>query len=264
MRSFKKSVKVHNSAIVHPDAELGENVEIGPYSIIEEDVEIGAGTKIGSHVQVQGPTIIGNDNEIFNGVSVGLPPQHQEYKGEKTSLFIGDNNIIREYVTIHRGTVDGGGETRIGNDNLLMAYSHVAHDCSLGNHIVMANATNLSGHVTIENHAYISGLVGVHQFVRIGQMSMVGPHSKATKDIPPYIEVKGHPARVKGINVVGLRRHGVSSELRKEINKAYDILYNSDLNIGQAIEKMDQELKTGDEIEHFIRFLKSSSRGICR
>mgnify|MGYP006289481999 CR=1 FL=1 len=264
MRRFKQSNSTHETAIVDPDAELGENIEIGPYSIIEANVKIGSGTQIGSHVQVKGATRIGSNNEIFNGVSIGLPPQHLEYKGEETHLFIGDNNVIREYVTIHRGTVDGGGETRVGNDNLLMAYAHVAHDCHLGNNIVMANAANLSGHVTIENHAYISGLVGIHQFVRVGQLAMIGAHSKATKDIPPYIEVKGHPARVQGINVVGLRRHGVSSELRDEINKAYDILYNSELNIGQAIEQMDQKLKTGDEIEHFIRFLKSSSRGICR
>ncbi|MFW6025534.1 MAG: acyl-ACP--UDP-N-acetylglucosamine O-acyltransferase [Candidatus Woesearchaeota archaeon] len=264
MRNFKESVKIHDTAIIGEDVKLGPGVEIGPYSVIDGDVEIGKNTKIASHVQIAGWTKIGENNKIFNGVSLGLPPQHQDYDGEKTYLFIGDNNLIREYVTVHRGTVDGGGETRIGNDNLLMAYSHVAHDCSLANDIIMANAANLSGHVTIENEAYISGLVGVHQFVRIGRLAMIGAHSKATKDIPPFLEVKGHPAEVQGINVVGLRRHGIYNDLRDEIKKAYDILYNSSLNIGQAIEKMDQELKTGDEIEHFIRFLKSSSRGICR
>lgn len=264
MRKYPKSVKVHDTAIVDTGVELGPKVEIGPYSVIEENVKIGSGTKIGSHVQIQGSTRIGSDNEIYNGVSIGLPPQHTDYEGEKTHVFIGDNNIIREYVTIHRGTVDGGGETKIGNDNLLMAYSHVAHDCKLGNNIIMANAANLSGHVTVENNAYISGLVGIHQFVRIGRLAMIAPHTKVTKDIPPYIEVRGHPARVKGINVVGLRRRGVSAELREEINRAYDILYNSDQNIGQAIEEMDQKLETSEEIEHFIRFLKSSSRGICR
>lgn len=264
MRNFKNSVDIHETAIVDPDAQLADGVNIGPYSVIEDNVEIGSNTEIGSHVQIQGWTRIGSNNKIFNGVSLGLPPQHLEYKGEKTYLFIGDNNVIREYVTVHRGTVDGGGETRVGNDNLLMAYSHVAHDCNLGNNIIMSNAANLSGHVIIENEAYISGLVGIHQFVRIGRLSMIGTHSKATKDIPPYVEVKGHPASVQGLNVVGLRRHGIYDDLRDEIKKAYNILYNSDLNIGQAIEKMDQELKTGEEVEHFIRFLKNSSRGICR
>ncbi len=264
MRNYNNSVKIHDTAIIGEDVKLGAGVEIGPYSVIDGEVEIGKNTKIASHVQITGWTKIGENNKIFNGVSLGLAPQHHDYDGEKTYLFIGDNNLIREYVTVHRGTVDGGGETRIGNDNLLMAYSHVAHDCSLANNIIMANAANLSGHVTVENEAYISGLVGVHQFVRIGRLAMIGAHSKATKDIPPFLEVKGHPAEVKGINVVGLRRHGIYDDLREEIQKAYDILYNSSLNIGQAIEKMDQELKTGDEIEHFIRFLKSSSRGICR
>ena len=264
MRKFKDSVKIHDTSIIGPDVKLGAGVEIGPYTVIEGDIEIGENTKIASNVQINGWTRIGSDNKIFNGVSIGLPPQHHDYDGEKTYVFIGDNNVIREYVTIHRGTVDGGGETRVGNDNLLMAYSHVAHDCNLGNEIIMSNAVNLSGHVTIENQAYISGLVGVHQFVRIGRLAAVGAHSKATKDIPPYLEVKGHPATVQGLNVVGLRRHGIYDELRDEIKKAYDILYNSELNIGQAIEKLDQDLKTGEEVEHFIRFLKSSSRGICR
>ncbi len=264
MKNQYRFARIHETAVVDPGAKIAKNVKIGPYSVIGENVEIGEGTEIGSYAQIEGWTTIGNNNIIGNGVSIGLPPQNLDYEGERTFLFIGDNNIIREYVTIHRGTVDGGGETRIGNNNQLMVYSHVAHDCNLGNNITIANAANLAGHVSVENNAYISRLVGIHQFVKIGQLSLVGSHSKVIKDLPPYIEVQGHPAMVKGINIVGLRKNGVSGKLKKEISKAYNILYKSDLNISQAIEKMDQELQTSKEIEHFIRFLKNSTRGICR
>ncbi len=255
---------IHDTAVVDPAAKIAKGVKIGPYSVIGANVKIGQGTTIGSNAHIEGWTTIGNDNLIGNGVSIGLPPQNLDYEGEKTYLFIGDNNIIREYVTIHLGTIEGGGETRIGNNNQLMVYSHVAHDCNLGNNITIANAANLAGHVNVENDAYISRLVGIHQFVKIGQLSLVGSHSKVTKDLPPYVEVQGHPAMVKGINVVGLRKNGISNKLKKEINKAFSILYESDLNISQAIKKMDQELQTSKEIEHFIRFLKNSTRGICR
>lgn len=255
---------VHKSAIIDPGAKLGKNVKVGPYTVIGENVEIGAGTRIGSYVQIQGWTQIGENNEIKDGVSIGFPPQHLEYEGEKTYLFIGDNNIIREYVTIHRGTVDGGGETRIGNNNVLKVYSHVAHDCNLGNNITICNATNLGGHVVVENNTFISTLVGIHQFVKIGELSRIESHSKVIKDLPPYIKVKGHPAQVEGVNMTGLEKKGISLKLKQEIKKAYKILYKSNLNISQAIENMDQELQTSDEIEHFMRFLKSSTRGICR
>lgn len=255
---------IHKTAIINPGAKIGKNVAIGPYSVIGENVEIGDDTVIGPHVVIDGWTKIGKNNQIFHGASVGLPPQDLKYKGEKTYLFIGDNNIIRENVTIHRGTEEGGGETWIGNNNLIMAYCHVAHDCQLGSNIIMSNATNLAGHVVIEDNAVIAGLTGVHQFVRIGKMAMVGAHSKVTKDVPPYILVDGHPARVNGINVVGLRRNGVNPDLRREIKRAYKILYRSNLNISQAVEKMDQELDASEEIEHFLRFLRNAQRGICR
>ncbi|AZR73950.1 acyl-[acyl-carrier-protein]--UDP-N-acetylglucosamine O-acyltransferase [Anoxybacter fermentans] len=256
--------KIHETAIVHPGAKIGKNVEIGPYSIIGPNVEIGDNTKIGPHVVIDGWTKIGCNNKIFFGASIGLEPQDLKFHGEKSYLFIGDNNTIREYVTINRGTENGGGETRIGNNNLIMAYCHVAHDCQLGNHIIMSNAANLAGHVIVEDHAVIAGLAGIHQFVRIGKMAMVGAHTKVVKDVPPYIIVDGHPARVAGINVVGLRRNGISPELRQEIKRAYKILYRSDLNISQAIERMDQELETSPEIEHFLRFLRNATRGIVR
>ncbi|MFW5980601.1 MAG: acyl-ACP--UDP-N-acetylglucosamine O-acyltransferase [Halanaerobiaceae bacterium] len=263
MKSYQWT-EIHDSAIVDPGAKLGKQVKIGPYSVIGENVKIGDGTTIGSYAQIEGWTQIGENNDIHDGVSIGFPPQHLEYKGEKTYLFIGDNNIIREYVTIHRGTADGGGETRIGNNNELKVYSHVAHDCNLGNNITLCNATNLGGHVIIENNAYLSTLVGIHQFVKIGELARVESHSKVIKDLPPYIKVKGHPAQVEGINAAGMEKKGISRSLREEIKKAYKILYKSNLNISQAIETMDQELQTSEEIEHFMRFLKSSTRGICR
>ncbi|MEJ6951246.1 acyl-ACP--UDP-N-acetylglucosamine O-acyltransferase [Halanaerobiaceae bacterium ANBcell28] len=256
--------KVHPSAIINPGAKIGTNVEIGPYSIIGENVEIGEGTIVGSHVVIDGWTKIGKNNQIFHGASIGLEPQDLKYKGQETYLFIGDNNIIREYVTIHRGTETGLGETWVGNNNMIMAYCHIAHDCQLGNHIIMTNASNLAGHVIVEDHAVLSGLSGVHQFVRIGKMAMVGAHSKVVKDVPPYVLVDGHPARVNGINVVGLRRNGVKPELRHEIKRAYKMLYRSNLNISQSIERMDQELDASEEIEHFLRFLRNAQRGICR
>lgn len=256
--------KVHETAIVYPGVKLGKNVEIGPYSVIGPNVEIGDNTVIGPHVVIEGWTTIGCHNKIFVGASIGLEPQDLKYHGEKSFIFIGDNNTIREYVTINRGTEGGGGETRIGNDNLIMAYCHVAHDCQLGNHIIMSNAANLAGHITVEDHARIAGLSGIHQFVRVGKMAMVGAHTKVVKDVPPYIIVDGHPARVAGINVVGLRRNGLSPEIRQEIKRAYKILYRTELNVSQAIEKMDQELATSPEIEHFLRFLRNATRGIVR
>lgn len=263
-RKLLHMADIHPTAIIKPGAKLGKSVEIGPYSIIGENVEIGEGTKVGSHVLVEGWTKLGKNNQIFHGASIGLEPQDMKFKGEESYLFIGDNNTIRENATIHRGTEEGGGETWIGNDNLIMAYCHVAHDCQLGNHIIMSNATNLAGHVIVEDYAVLTGLTGIHQFVRIGKMAMVGAHSKVVKDVPPYVLVDGHPARVNGINVVGLRRNGVSPELRSEIKRAYKLLYRSNLNISQAIEKMDQELDASEEIEHFLRFLRNAQRGICR
>jgi len=256
--------RVHPTAIIEPGAKLGRNVEIGPYSIIGENVELGEGTTVGPHVVIDGWTKIGKNNQIFHGASIGLEPQDMKFRGEESYLFIGDNNIIRENVTIHRGTEEGGGETWVGSNNLIMAYCHIAHDCQLGNNVIMSNATNLAGHVIIEDNVVLAGLTGIHQFVRIGKMAMVGAHSKVVKDVPPYILVDGHPARVNGINVVGLRRNGINPELRKEIKRAYKMLYRSNLNISQAIEKMDQELNASPEIEHFLRFLRNAQRGICR
>ncbi len=255
---------IHPSALVTPGARVASDVVIGPFAIIGENVSIDSGTVVGPHVVVDGWTTIGRNNKIYAGAAIGAEPQDLKFHGEKSYLFIGDDNIFREYVTVSRGTEDGGGETRIGNDNLFMAYTHIAHDCQIGSFIVMANGTQLGGHVTVEDRAVIGGLAGVHQFCQIGRMAMVGAHSMVTKDVPPYILVDGNPAHVYGINVVGLRRNNVEPALRAEIQRAYRLLYASNLNVSQAIEQMEQQLAASPEIDHFLRFLRSAQRGICR
>ncbi|HBR29603.1 MAG TPA: acyl-[acyl-carrier-protein]--UDP-N-acetylglucosamine O-acyltransferase [Firmicutes bacterium] len=256
--------EIHETALVHAGARLGKNIVIGPYAIIGENVELGDGCIVGSHVVIDGWTKLGTNNKVYHGASVGVEPQDLKFKGEKSFLFIGDDNTIRENVTISRGTEGGGGETRIGNHNLFMAYSHVAHDCQVGNNIVLANCSALAGHVTVEDRVTIGGLSGIHQFTKIGKMSMLGACTKIVKDVPPFIIVDGNPARVAGINIVGLRRNDILPETRDEIKRAYRILYRSNLSIEQAIEKMEHELQGTAEIDHFIRFLRSAERGICR
>ena len=256
--------EIHETALVHPNATIGRNVVIGPYAIIGENVEIGNNCIIGPHVTIEGWTTIGDNNRIYHGASIGCEPQDLKFRGEKSFLVVGDNNIFRENVTINRGTEGGGCETRIGNNNLFMAYSHVAHDCQLGSHVIMGNCSALAGHVVIEDRVNISGLSGVHQFCKIGKMAMVGFSSKIVKDVPPFIIVDGNPAKVCGINVVGLRRNEIESEIRDEIKKAYRILYRSNLTINRAMEQMEQELQGSQEIDHFIRFLRNAERGILR
>jgi UDP-N-acetylglucosamine acyltransferase len=249
---------------VHGPAKIGNNVIIGPYAVIGENVEIGDNCIIGPQVLIEGWTTIGEGNHFYHGATIGCEPQDLKFKGEKSFLFIGDNNIFRENVTISRGTEGGGGETRIGNNNMFQAYSHVAHDCQLGNNIILGNGSGLAGHIIIEDRAIISGLTGVHQFCKIGKMAMIGFLTKVVKDIPPFVLVDGNPAKVSGINVVGLRRNGIEADVRDEIKKAYRILYRSNLTINQAIEQMDQELRGTPEIDHFIRFLRNAERGIQR
>jgi UDP-N-acetylglucosamine acyltransferase len=256
--------EIHETAVVHPGATLGRNVVIGPYALIGEHVKLGDNCIVGSHVVIDGWATIGENNKFYHGATIGCEPQDLKFKGEKSYLVIGDNNIFRENVTINRGTEGGGGETRIGNNCLFMAYSHVAHDCQIGNHVIMGNCAALAGHIVIEDRVIISGLSGVHQFCKIGKMAMVGFLSKIVKDVPPFVLVDGNPAKVAGINVVGLRRNDVSSEVRDEIKKAYRILYRSNLTIVKAVEQMEQELQGSQEIDHFIRFLRNAERGILR
>lgn len=256
--------QIHETALVHPGAKLGKNVVIGPYAIIGEHVELGDGCVVGPNVVIDGWTMIGNNNKFYHGASIGVEPQDLKFKGEKSYLFIGDNNIFRESVTVSRGTEGGGGETRIGNNNLFMAYSHVAHDCQVGSYVVVANCSALAGHVTVEDRVTIGGLSGIHQFTKVGKLAMIGGCTKIVKDVPPFIIADGNPARVAGINIVGLRRNDILPEVRDEIKRAYRILYRSNLSIEHAIEKMEHELQGTAEIDHFIRFLRSAERGICR
>ena len=255
---------IHPSAIVDPSADLDEVVEVGPYAVIGPGVEIGAGTSIGPHAVVRGPTRIGRDNCIFQFASVGEDPQDKKYGGEETWLTIGERNRIREFVTINRGTVQDQGVTSIGSDNLLMAYVHVAHDCRIGNHVIMANAASLGGHVLIQDWAILGGFTIVHQFCRIGAHSFSAMGSVLTKDVPPYVIVGGHPAGPRGINSEGLRRRGFSDESVAGIKRAYRILYLAGLKLGEARRQLDLLAQDSPEVGPLAGFLGQDGRSIVR
>lgn len=256
-------MQIHQSAIVSSKAKIADNVSIGPYSIINDEVVIGSGTKIGSHCIIEGNTLIGEGCEIFTGACIGSRPQDLKYKGEKVFLEIGDNNIVREYCTFNPGTGDGG-KTRIGSQNLFMAYSHVAHDCSVGNNCVFANNATLAGHVIVEDLAVIGGLVAIHQFVRVGKLSIIGGCSKVVQDIPPFSTCDGHPALVYGLNLIGLRRHKVSREAIKELDRAYRIFFNSGFTPKHALEKLGEGKADSAEVSYLIDFARGSSRGLSK
>ncbi len=256
---------IHPTAIVDPKAEIADDVDIGPYSIIEKDVVIGEGTRIGPHVVIREGTRIGKQCQIFQFASIGEAPQALAYRGEKTYLFIGDHNTIRESVTLHRGTVKGGGKTVIGNGNFFMAYSHVAHDCILGDHIVMANAAALGGHILIEDYAVIGGLAAVHQFCRIGTHAFVGGFSGVLLDIPPYMLAQGDRTKLYGLNTVGLKRHNFSEETLRALKKAYRTIFRSGLTLERALKQLSEdEISRFPEVQHLIQFIQNSKRGICR
>lgn len=257
---------IHATAVVHPRAELDSDVEIGPYAIIGEHVKIGRGTKVGAHTVIDGWTTIGESNQIFHLASVGAVPQDLKYKGEETYLKIGDRNIIREFATLHLGTVTGDGETSVGSGNLFMAYSHVAHDCHIGNGVVMANAATLAGHVKVEDYAIIGGLSAIHQFTRIGAHAMIGGGTLVGMDIPPYTISTGdrRDARLRGLNLVGLKRHNFSDEVITSLKKVYKILVLSDLKLKDALERIKNEVPSSPEVDHFITFVETAQRGICR
>ncbi|MDI6703981.1 MAG: acyl-ACP--UDP-N-acetylglucosamine O-acyltransferase [bacterium] len=256
-------MNIHKTAIINPKAELADDVEVGAYVIIEENVKIGKGTKIGAHTYITGWTEIGENCQIHMGVILGNEPQVAGYKGERSYVLIGDNNIIREYVTIHRA-MEEDGVTKIGNDNFIMANVHIAHNCIIGNNVTITNFAGLTGHIEVEDDAVISGLVAIHQFVKIGRLSMIGGASKVTQDVPPYILVDGHPARAYGLNLVGLKRIGISDSIRSDLQKAYRLLYRSSLNITDALKKIEEELPPSDEVKHLVEFIRNSKRGICR
>lgn len=255
---------IHPTAVVDPKAEIAEDVEVGPYSVIEKDVVIGQGTRIGPHVFVGTGTRIGKGCQIFQFASVGEAPQALAYKGEKTFLEIGDHNIVRECATLNRGTASGGGKTVIGHGNLFMAYSHVAHDCQIGNQVVLANGATLGGHIVIEDHAIIGGLAAVHQFCRIGCYAMVSGLSGVPLDIPPYMLAAGSRTKLYGLNLVGLKRHRFSEETLKALKKAYRIIFRSALALEKALQTVEEELPGLPEIEHLVQFIRQSKRGICR
>ncbi|TAM43367.1 acyl-ACP--UDP-N-acetylglucosamine O-acyltransferase [bacterium] len=256
-------MNIHPSSIVSPKAKLSGSVSVGAFSTVSDNVVIGADTRIGSHCVIEGNTTIGKGCEIFTGAVVGSRPQDLKFKGEKVFLEIGDNNIIREYCTLNPGTQEGG-KTVVGNNNLLMAYSHIAHDCRIGNGCVLANNCTLAGHVTIEDKAVVGGIVAIHQFVRIGMLSIIGGCSKVVQDIPPFSTCDGHPARVYGLNLIGLRRNGIANASIKKIDQAFKIFFNSGLSVKHALEKVEKELEKTEEISYLVNFAKNSERGMAR
>ena len=255
---------IHATAIINENAKLSESVSVGPYSIIGSEVEIGAETVIGPHVVIQGPTRIGEQNKIFQFSSIGESPQDKKYNGEPTRLIVGDRNIIREYVTFNRGTADGIGETVIGNDNLFMAYCHIAHDCIVGNNIVFANAASLGGHVKIGDFAILGGFTTVHQFTQIGCQSLCGQGSVVTQDVPPFSTAAGNRARAIGINKVGLRRKGFSVELIRALHRSFRKLLKSKVTKDEAFENLQPLCDEYPEVSEFVDFIKNSKRGIAR
>lgn len=257
-------MKIHPTAIISPDAKLAEGVEVGPYSIVGPDVNIGRNTVIGPHVVIQEQTDIGENCKIAQFCSIGGDPQDLKFRGEKTRVIIGNNNNLREYVTINRSTTADIGVTVIGDNNLIMAYCHVAHNCKLGNNIIMANAANLAGHIHIDDYAIIGGLTGIHQFTRIGCHSIVGGASALAKDLPPYLMAAGNHAKLFGLNLVGLKRRGFKEENIKQLKQAYKILFRSSLLLKTAVEKVRSELEGTPEIRTLLEFVEKSERGICR
>lgn len=254
---------IHSTTVVHPDAKIGQGVIIGPGAVIGENVSIGDGTKIGANVVVGGWTTIGQRCELYPGSAVGLEPQDLKFKGEKSFCNIGDETVIRECVTISRATGEGE-ETRIGNNCLFQACTHVAHNCIVGNNVIMSNCAGLAGHVIVEDRVVIGGIAGIHQFVKIGRNAMVGGMAKVVQDIPPYVIADGQPARVIGLNSVGLSRAGISEEVRHDLKQAFRIIYRSGFSLSRAIEEMEMQLNSSVEIENLLRFLRNADRGIMR
>lgn len=255
---------IHPTAIVDPDVQIEADVEIGPYTIISGDVSIGAKTTIGPHVVVEGHTRIGPECRICQFAAIGGPPQSVKYAGEKTSVEIGRSCVIREFVTIHRGTAFGGGLTRVGDHCLLMAYTHIAHDCQVGNQVIFANNATLAGHIHVEDNATIGGLVAVHQFVNIGRHAFIGGKSAVVKDVPPYVIAAGDRAKLYGLNLVGLKRGNFSPAALNSLKKAYRIIFRVGLTLNEAIERAYAEVEQTPEVVNFLEFIKASRRGITR
>lgn len=256
---------VHRTALVHPKARLGDDVSVGPFAVIGAEVTIGSRSRVGAHCVLEGRTTIGEECEIFTGAVIGSVPQDLKFHGEQSELLIGDRNKFREYVTINPGTEGGGNKTVIGSDCLLMAYAHVAHDCQIGNYVVIANSAALAGHIIVEDRAVIGGLVGIHQFVRVGTLAIIGGCSRVAQDVPPYSTCVGYPARVFGLNTEGLRRAEVSDDVRQQLHRAFRTLFHAKLSMSHAVEQVAGELgEAGPEVTHLLAFIRQSKRGICR
>ncbi len=255
---------IHETAIVSPDARLGEDCYIGPFSTVGAEVTLGLGVRLDSHVVVDGRTTIGDETHVFPFASIGLAPQDLKYAGEPTATEIGKRNHIREFVTIHRGTAGGGGLTKIGDDNLFMAQAHVAHDCQLGSNIIMANAATLAGHVEIADRANVGAYSGVHQFCRVGLEAFVGGYSVVVKDASPYAIIQGNHAKCYGLNKVGLKRRGYSKETIEKLHHAYHLLLTAKLNTSQAVERIKQEIADCKEVDILVEFIESSKRGVVK
>jgi UDP-N-acetylglucosamine acyltransferase len=268
MQSSYSETSIHPSSIIHPKAQIGAGVYIGPYCVVGEHAVIGDGTYLQSHVVIDGWTTIGKDCKFHSHAVIGGEPQDLKFKGEESYVIIGNNSTFREFVTVNRGT-DAGDQTIIGSNNLLMAYVHIAHNCVVGDNIVMANAATLAGHVSIENHAIIGGLSGIHQFVKVGAYAIIGGCSKVTQDVPPYIKADGHPVAPHGLNTLGLKRNGFSDETITHLKHAYKLLYRDNLSLEDALAGITKECGDSDEVKHFANFIRDSQlsahhRGICR
>ncbi len=255
---------IHPTAIIHDGARLHSTVEVGPYAVIGRQVTVGEGTTVGPHAVIEGRTTLGRENRVFQFASVGADPQDLKFAGEDTELVIGDGNLIREFTTLHKGTAGGGGVTRVGNENLFMAYSHVAHDCVIGNGCVFANSVALAGHVTIEDHVIVGGLAGVHQFTRVGRHAMIAAGTIVVMDVPPYCMAQGDRAALTGLNTFGLERHGYSKEQIQRIKDVYRIIFRAQFTLAEALEQVDRELGTHEEVKRFLDFLRASKRGVTR
>jgi UDP-N-acetylglucosamine acyltransferase len=257
-------VSIHPTAVVNPKARIDEGVSIGPYTVIGEHVTIGKDTEIASHVLIEGWTTIGARNQIHSFSSIGTPPQDIGYRNEETYLIIGDDNVIREYATVHRATTKADRKTEIGNKNFLMAYIHVAHDCKLGNNIIMANNAAFGGHVIVEDFAILGAIVGIHQFVRIGAYSMIGGQSAIVLDVPPYVNATGNRAQLYGLNLVGLKRKGFSDQVINDLKKTYKIIFRSGLMQDEALKKAMEAFPHSKEVGYFVDFMRNSKRGVTR
>jgi UDP-N-acetylglucosamine acyltransferase len=261
LSSHPPRVEIHRTALIDDSAVLGDGVVVGPYSIVGPEVTIGSGTRLGPHVLIERDTVVGSDCAIHKGAVLGSDPQDLKYGGEPTRLLVGDRTVIREYATLNRGT-SALGFTSVGDDCLLMAYSHVAHDCQIGNHVILSNAVNMGGHVSIGEWAIVGGITPIHQFVRIGQHAFVGGASRVAKDIPPFVKAAGSPIQLYGLNSVGLQRRGFSEEVRLELKRAYRLFFASPYNTSQALARARNELRALPEIEIFLSFFEATERGV--